>query len=163
MHMVSYQQGSKTRKQDSRGKPSERRRRFCRSGIILYGVETAGPKTYHTFDYGERINISVVMTSRSETGLGHVPTVMSNEGKVSRGVGAILGRLFVHTHNASAAGPPDVQVSCHRTQAPQKHFTNDIYERTHLCETLETRHSGGQYSCSERKLAHKRRVQLARV
>lgn len=134
IHMVSYQQKARRGSRAAVGNFSQRRRRFCRSGIILYGVETAGPKIYHTFDYGERIIISGVMTSRSETasGLGHVPTVMSNEGKVSRGVGAILRRLVVHTHNASAAGPPDVQVSCCRAQAPKKHFTNDIYE-WHTC------------------------------
>ena len=131
--MASYQQESKTKKQSGRGKCFTEKVAILSIGhhascIILYGVETTGPKIYHTFDCGERITISVVMTSRSETRLGHMPTAMSNEGKMSRGVGAILGRLVVPTHNASAAGPPDVQVTCHRTQAPKKHFTNDIYE-----------------------------------
>ena len=102
-----------------------------RTSCIMYHTlwrRDYGAEIYHTFDCGERITISVVMASRSETRLGHVPTAMSNEGKMSRGVAAILGRLVVPTHNASAAGPPDVQVTCRHTQAPKKHFTNDIYE-----------------------------------
>lgn len=52
----------KKRRRGSRAtveKGSQRRRRFCRSRIILYRVrvETAGPKIYPTFDYRERITI----------------------------------------------------------------------------------------------------------
>jgi hypothetical protein len=143
--MISYQQESETRQQSGRGKFFTEKAAILSIGRHTLCVETTGPKIYHTFDYEERITISVVMTSRSETGLGHVPTAMSNEGRCR---GALEPSWDVYSstrimHQLWVPQTSNSAVAAHKLQKSTSPMIST--SGTHLRKTPETRYPGGQY------------------